>query len=147
MTLPEPKRAPNKEYMAGTTKIRALLVEDNRLVAQLLVQLLELEEGDNIEVVHKERLADAAVASKQQDFDVMLLDMSLPDSTGMQTIVSARSMWPRTPIVVLTSDDDPGVRTDVMRAGAVAYLVKGDASGKMIAQTIRDAVQSRPRET
>jgi DNA-binding NarL/FixJ family response regulator len=125
------------------TKIRALLVEDSRIVARFLTESLELEEESNIEIVHLECMADAANALKQQEFDVVLLDLSLPDSAGMETIVRARALSPHTPIVVLSSADDEAIRTEAVRQGAQAYLVKGDASGGMIMQAIRQAIAGR----
>ena len=125
------------------TKIRALLVEDSRIVARFLTESLELEEESNIEVVHSESMADAATVLKRQKFDVVLLDLSLPDSAGMETIVRARALSPHTPIVVLSSADDEAIRTEAVRQGAEAYLVKGDASGGMIMQAIRQAIKGK----
>jgi DNA-binding NarL/FixJ family response regulator len=125
------------------TKIKALLVEDSRIVARFLAEVLELEEGTRIEIVHSERLADAADVLKRQEFDVLLLDLSLPDSTGIDTIIRARALSPGTPIVVLSSADDEAIRTEAIRQGAHAYLVKGVASGKMIMQAIRQAIKCR----
>jgi DNA-binding NarL/FixJ family response regulator len=125
------------------TKIRALLVEDSRIVARFLTESLELEAESNIEIVHAECMADAAKVLKKQEFDVVLLDLSLPDSAGMETIVRARALSPQTPILVLSSADDEAIRTEAVRRGAKAYLVKGDASGAMIMEAVHQAIADR----
>jgi DNA-binding response OmpR family regulator len=128
------------------TKIRALLVEDSRILARFLTETLALEEESNIEIVHRERLADATELLKTQEFDVILLDLSLPDCRGMETIDRARAASSRTPIVVMSSADDEIIKNEALRHGAQAYLVKGDAGGEMIMQTVRQTIE-RFRQT
>jgi DNA-binding NarL/FixJ family response regulator len=125
------------------TRIRALLVEDSRIVARFLAEVLDLEEADGIEIVHSEDLAGAADVLRRQQFDVLLLDLSLPDSTGIDTIVRARALSAGTPIVVLSSADDEEIRTEAIRQGAHDYLVKGEANGETIMQAIREAIKCR----
>ena len=72
---------------------------------------------------------------------MILLDLPLPDSAGMDTIVRARSLAPGTTILILSSADDETTRSNAVRRGAEGYLVKGDASAETIIKAIRDATE------
>ena len=123
------------------TRIRALLVEDSEMVARFLLEVLTMEEGDNLEITRTPRLSGAAALLEKQEFDVILLDLSLPDSHGMDTVDSARQLAPRTPILVLSSADDETTSREALRHGAEGYLVKGDASAEAIMAAVRRAIE------
>ena len=69
----------------------------------------------------------------------MLLDLSLPDADGLETLVRAHAQAPKIPIVVLTGHDDEALAVRAVRAGAQDYLVKGRVDGELLVRSIRYA--------
>jgi DNA-binding response OmpR family regulator len=126
--------------MAEAT-INALLVEDNPGDARLIKEALIEMGRPHLHLDWVERL-DAAVARLlQQKFDVVLLDLSLPDSQGLHTVREIERAAPQTPVVVLTGLDDEAVALEAVRAGAQDYLVKSDVAGHLLARVIRYAIE------
>src|SRR4029434_10513046 len=93
--------------MNGAT--RALLIEDNPDDACLLGEALNEARDASIELVHVEQLTEAANLLKATAFDVILLDLSLPDSQGIETVLRMQTEAPAIPIIVLTGLDDDNV--------------------------------------
>jgi signal transduction histidine kinase len=79
-------------------------------------------------------------------FDVLLLDLSLPDVTGEETVVRARAAAPHLPIVVLTGEEDEAVGLRAVRHGVQDYLIKGQAYGRQTARAIRYAIERKQAE-
>ncbi|MFA7241374.1 MAG: EAL domain-containing protein [Sulfuricellaceae bacterium] len=126
--------------MAEAT-INALLVEDNPGDARLIKEALIEMGRPHLHLDWVERL-DAAVARLlQQKFDVVLLDLSLPDSQGLHTVREIERAAPQTPVVVLTGLDDEAVALEAVRAGAQDYLVKSEIAGHLLARVIRYAIE------
>ncbi len=119
--------------------IRVLLVEDNPGDARLLTELLRDAGADHLKMVHVDRLAAAIERLDRDSFDVMLLDLSLPDADGLDTLVRAHAHAPKIPIVVLTGHDDEALAVRAVRSGAQDYLVKGRVDGELLARSIRYA--------
>ena len=107
--------------------IRVLLVEDNPGDARLFTELLRDAGADRLKMVHVDRLSAAIDHLNNDSFDAMLLDLSLPDADGLDTLVRAHAHAPKIPIVVLTGHDDEALPVRAVRLGAQDYLVK-DAS-------------------
>jgi DNA-binding NarL/FixJ family response regulator len=93
-----------------------------------------------------ETLAEAKGQFKQRVFDAILLDLSLPDSRGLETIGRFVEVAPSAPIVVLTGVADEAVAMEAVRCGAQDYLLKGQADGAMIARAIRYAIDRQQAE-
>lgn len=125
------------------THIEALLVEDNRILARLITDALQEDAGSDIVVTRVERLAAAREILKQRSFDVMLLDLSLPDSRGTETVVRARAMAADLPIVVMSACNDDFVTREALSHGAQAYLVKGDAGVAEMVRTVSQVIEDR----
>jgi two-component system, cell cycle sensor histidine kinase and response regulator CckA len=125
-----------------TQSIQVLLVEDNPGDA-LLIQEIFLEIAlVQFSVLHVERLSQALEHLQSENFDVVLLDLLLPDSQGLETFVQIHNQVPLTPIVVLTGFDDATLAIQAMQAGAQDYLVKGQASnGDLLIRSIRYAIE------
>ena len=83
---------------------------------------------------------------KARPFDVLLLDLSLPDITGRDTFVRARAEAPHLPIVVLTGVADEAVGLEAVRHGIQDYLIKGQAYGRQTARAIRYAIERKQAE-
>jgi DNA-binding NarL/FixJ family response regulator len=75
--------------------------------------------------------------------DVVLLDLFLPDSSGIETFVRAHDHSPEVPIVMLTGVDVESVAIDAMRRGAQDYLIKGRVDGQLVARAIRYAIERK----
>src|SRR5688500_18485298 len=111
--------------MTSTESRTVLLVEDNLADARLFQAMLDEYSGE-YPTVHVERLSEALRRLTQEgEFAIVLLDLSLPDSTGLDTIRAVRKQAPQIPIIVLTGLDDEEVGTKAVQEGAQDYLVKG----------------------
>lgn len=126
--------------------IHVLLVEDNRIEARLLEVLLNESVVAEFRVVNAERLNTALQLLEQQPFDVILLDLSLPDTTGMETFRKLQSTVPHMPIVVLTGLEDERIAGAALYEGAQDYLTKQFSDGRVIERAIRYAIQRKQAE-
>ena len=133
--------------MAETPEVKILLVEDSPSDARLLQQSLQEVQGALFTVTWVECLADAITKLGEQTFDVGLLDLTLPDSSGPATFTKVLESFPGLPIVVLTGAADETVGTDAIRRGVQDYLVKGAHDGKAVARSIRYAIERKQANT
>ncbi|HEY5912368.1 MAG TPA: PAS domain S-box protein, partial [Verrucomicrobiae bacterium] len=132
----------------GTAVVKVLLVEDTASDAELLTLALRGVPLQQFAIKQARTWAEAAQHLEEGEFDVLLLDLNLPDSRGPETFLRARAATPRLPIIVLTGNDDERLVLEAARHGIEDYLVKGSADGREIARAIRFAVESsRARET
>ncbi len=123
--------------------MKSLLVEDDRADARLIQVLLKDAAAPDVQIEHVGRLDLARERVGRETFDVVLLDLGLPDSQGLATFTRMQEASGGLPIVVLTGLDDEGFALEVVRAGAEDYLVKGRLSGELLVRTIRYAVERR----
>src|SRR5688572_27903410 len=121
--------------------LKVLLVEDNLADARLVTELLKDVAASTITLTHAGRLRQALGFLKEDGFNLILLDLSLPDSQGLQTFTTAHAEAPGAPIVVLTGLHDEDVAARAVRDGAQDYLVKGQVDGPLLYQSIRYAVE------
>ncbi|MGL5192219.1 MAG: ATP-binding protein [Chroococcales cyanobacterium] len=127
--------------------INILLVEDNLGDAELFQDILDMsQESQTWNVTHVMRLAEALVEINRNPVQVILLDLSLPDSQGLQTLVTLREQAPTLPIVVLTGLNDEQLGITAVRQGAQDYLVKGLVSGGMITRSMFYAIERKKNE-
>lgn len=128
--------------------IKILLVEDNPGDVLLIQETLSEITHFELELVHAERLKQALHRLQQEIFDVVLLDLLLPDSEGLETFVQIYNQVPLTPVVVLTGMSDESLALRALQAGAQDYLVKGQASGsELLIRSIRYAIERKRNET
>lgn len=120
--------------------IRVLLVEDEAGDAHLVKMKLRQAQCGRFEVTWAQSLIEAQRCLAASPFDVMLLDLSLPDSEGLATIHSARVMAMGTPIVVLSGRGDTDFALTALEAGALDYMVKGDFGYDGLARVVRYAL-------
>lgn len=120
---------------------RILLVEDNRGDARLLREALGDARNAQFELVHVERLSEALKRLGEERFDVVLLDLSLPDGQGLDTVVRAHRQAKAVPVVVLTGLDDEAMAINALREGAEDYLVKGQIDSHLLVRALRYAVE------
>jgi PAS domain S-box-containing protein len=123
--------------------IKILLLEDNAGDVLLLRETLRTVSEFEYELQDAPTLEDGQRLFAGSPFDIVLLDLSLPDSRGMDTVSGARQFAPELPIVVLTNLDDEGQGIEAIRMGVQDYLVKGQVDGRMLARTIRYAIEHK----
>ena len=121
-------------------RVQLLLVEDNPGDARLLRELLEEAEPDAFAVTWVDRLADARVELERETPDAILLDLSLPDGSGLETIRAVQAVAPAVPILILTGLIDQEIALQAVHEGAQDYLIKGEVDGALIARAVRYAM-------
>jgi signal transduction histidine kinase len=124
---------------AGYFKI--LLIEDNPGDARLIREMLTESIGARFHLECVERLSAGLERLAQGGIDVVLLDLSLPDSQGLDTFLSTHAQVPRVPIVVLTGFDDELLAAKAVQTGAQDYLIKGQVDGHLLARSMRYAIE------
>jgi signal transduction histidine kinase len=132
--------------------VRVLLVEDNPADVDLIQEALEEAALDPaldappLQLEQVDRLSEALDRLRRETVDIVLLDLSLPDSHGFDTFVRLERAAPGTPIVVLSGLDDEAMAVRAVREGAQDYLVKGQVEGKTLTRSIRYAVERKHAE-
>ncbi len=127
--------------------LQVLLIEDDEGDADLLREYLELAGAVYCGLVHVRTLEEGlnylSYRQVKNCFDVVLLDLSLPDATGMTTIKRVVQASPEIPIVVLTGLDDKDVAIEALRTGAQDYLIKGNINEDILNRTIHYAIERK----
>ncbi|MEW6246933.1 MAG: PAS domain S-box protein [Nitrospirota bacterium] len=132
--------------MTSQNSLRILLIEDNRCDARLLKEHLAEAGASRVQVTQVDRLATAIELVAGQKPDVVLLDLSLPDSHGLETLTRMHAAANGVPIVVLTSVEDEALGLRLIQAGAQDYLVKGQVTGALLTRALRYAVERKRME-
>jgi len=123
--------------------MKLLLVEDNPADADFLAASLRRQRAGDIELVNVQTLAEAAAQLGLDKFDVVLLDLHLPDGSGLQCLDAIQAVDNEIPIVVLSGQDDEEFAVSILNKGAQDYLVKWEGQGRTILRSIRYAIQRK----
>jgi len=123
--------------------IKVLLVEDNAIDAQLTQDLLAEWPLDQFEITHAPVLAEGLISLGRGRFDVVLLDLSLPDTYGLSTVTQVLATSPGVPVVVLSGHDDHPLALQALQHGAQDYLVKGTGGADFLARSILYAIERK----
>ena len=126
--------------------VRVLLVEDQPEVIRMVGDVLSQAQRGGFFVESTSRVEDAVRRLAAGGIDLVLLDLSLPDSSGLQTFLDIYKAGPDTPIVVLTGLDDEDVGLMALREGAQDYVLKGEISPRFLVRTIRFAIERKRGE-
>ncbi|MBD2571331.1 hybrid sensor histidine kinase/response regulator [Anabaena lutea] len=129
--------------MAASYSVKILLIEDNLAEARLLQEFLKQAQTKEFSLVHVQRLRDAFAELSQQIYDVILLDLTLPDSQGLSSLPLLISHAPSTPIVVLTNTNDEELAIEAVRQGAQDYLVKRQVNPDVLVRSVRYAIERK----
>ncbi|MGL5879321.1 MAG: ATP-binding protein, partial [Xenococcaceae cyanobacterium] len=131
--------------------IHILLVEDNPGDARLLAEILgeipsiqfKLTQVDRLELALQSLEVDSTDA---ENFNVIFLDLSLPDSQGLASLITLQEREPTIPIIVLTGLDDQNLAIAAMKKGAQDYLVKGEVSSDLLERALRYSIERKQAE-
>lgn len=121
--------------------LKVLLVEDNFTEAALFGEFLSKTQRISFELTHAQRLDETLKRLEQDSFDVIVLDLSLPDSQGMEPVVSVRSKVPLTPIVVLTDQEHEHLAVKAIDSGVQDYLLKEQLNTPLLVHVLSYAIE------
>jgi len=125
---------------------RILLIEDNLAEARLLQELLKGSPLHRAHVTHAQRLTEGMAHCDRQSIDVVLLDLTLPDSYGLDSLDALVAKLPGMPIVVLTNTNDDDLAVEAVRRGAQDYLVKRQVTQDSLVRAVRYAIERQQGE-
>ena len=121
--------------------VNVLLVEANTKDARLLRETLIKPDPDQYKLTHVVDLGGALDVLGKENFDLILLDLSLPDSWGLNTVVQMHDKAPEVPIIVLTETDDESLAIKAVQQGTQDYLVKGQVNSNLLERSMRYAIE------
>jgi signal transduction histidine kinase len=127
--------------MSSAQKIKILLIEDNKGDARLIQELLKEIQYFGYTLEWRENLTAGIQELQKTNLDLLLLDLTLPDSQGLETVTKVLSQTPDVPIVVLTGHNDATLAIKAVAVGAQDYLVKGDVDAKILGRAIHYAIE------
>ena len=122
-------------------RLRVLLVEDSAIDARIIGAVLDGWDEGIAETCRAETLAQAVRLLRQERFDLILLDLMLPDSTDLDTAMRTLAVSGETPVVVLTSHTSGTLGEAAIKAGAQDFVTKGQATPTQLRRAIRFAVE------
>lgn len=127
--------------MISRPAIRVLLIEDSPTDAELIRIGLEEVRTADFQIDAVETLADGMALLRKSSFDVVLVDLSLPDCSGIETCVRVHDRNPDVPLIILTGLDDEETALEAMKVGAQDYLVKGQLGNGLLPRSIRYSIE------
>ena len=120
-----------------------LLIEDNPGDARFIVEMLKEADGNGFTVECAARLSVGLETLRSNPAEVVLLDLSLPDSQGLETFIRFQSKFPKLPVVILTGTNDEETAVQAAHAGAQDYFVKGTIAGPVLARSLKYAIERK----
>lgn len=127
----------------GRDRIQVLLIEDNAGDARLIREALAERSQSAFRLGWAEDLDEGLRRLADDRPQVVLLDLSLPGSRGLDTLAAVLERDDRVPVIVLTGTDDESLAVEAVRRGAQDYLVKGQTGGALLGRAIRYAIQRK----
>jgi diguanylate cyclase (GGDEF)-like protein len=121
--------------------IRLLLVEDNPGDARLFAEMIKEARAFQFELVRRESIDQALIFLAQENPDMIVLDLGLPDAGGLEAVRKMQHAAPLVPLVVLTGLDDEASAVEALHAGAQDYLIKGQMSTSLLVRALRYAFE------
>lgn len=137
-------RTPLSNFVKEPLKV--LLVEDSPSDADLIQESLSDLAGNPVEVDWATRLSEAFEKLEHNNYDAIMLDLSLPDSQSIDTIAHTRGLYPNVPIVVLTGLHSADAALQALRDGAQDYIVKDKIEGEYLLRSVQYAIERRRAE-
>jgi PAS domain S-box-containing protein len=125
--------------------MKVLLIEDNPGDARLVKEMLR-ETGGDFSIENYEKLALGLSYIAPNSVDVVLLDLNLPDSKGLETFTRLQHEFPYVPVVIMTGSNDETLGAQAVQLGAQDYLVKGEVDGRLLRRTLVYAIERKRSE-
>lgn len=132
--------------MTEVAPLDVLLIEDNPIDVRLLRDELREAGAAGFRVTHAAGLAQALACLEERHFDVVLTDLSVPDSFGLATLEAVLGRAGDTPVVVLTGSEEDRSGLAAVQLGAQDYLVKGETGGEMMLRSLLYAIERKQTE-
>ncbi|MEH2378650.1 MAG: hybrid sensor histidine kinase/response regulator [Nostoc sp.] len=129
--------------MVANYLVKILLIEDNLAYARLLQEFLMQAQFQEFTLVHVKRLGEGLEELTECNYDVILLDLTLPDSEGLSSLPSLIGQAPSIPIVVLTNTNDEELAIEAVRQGAQDYLIKRQVNPDVLVRSLRYAIERK----
>jgi PAS domain S-box-containing protein len=120
--------------------IKVLVIEDDRTFARTVLRILTRAPDASFECAHSETLDAGLDLMGATGFDVILLDLNLPDSSGFDTVARTRARAGDAPIVVLTGAYDPDLASRILSFGAAEYFYKPNVAAESLTMALRFAI-------
>ena len=130
----------------GDKPIKILLVEDNPGDSRLIREMLAEARGVTFDLKYADRLQVGLEHLGERQIEVVLLDLGLPDSQGLETLNKTYAQSPEVPIVVLTGLNDELLGVEAVKRGAQDYLIKGQVDPNLLVRAIRYAIERKRAE-
>ncbi|MCG8603786.1 diguanylate cyclase, partial [bacterium] len=121
--------------------IKVLLIEDSAGDARLLKETLSEVDSLEFTIIHADRLSAGLQLLHENAFDIVLLDLALPDAMGLDALQQVHTERPEVPVVILTGHNDESLGVEAVQQGAQDYLAKGGITQEMLAKAIRYALE------
>lgn len=135
--------APQNMSMINTALVKILLIEDNPGDARLVEILLEESDFLDCKIINKQSLTEGIEALNAEDFDIVLLDLTLPDSRGFDTLQRLIQAHPDVNVIVMTGLSDKALGLNAVKVGAQDFLMKGGFDSDLLAKTLRYAIERK----
>jgi DNA-binding NtrC family response regulator len=132
--------------MPAPDVLRILLIEDSAEDAQLVLEMLD-DRGYDYVLKRTDRLSSGLRLLEEEFFDVLLLDLGLPDSAGFDALTQIRNQAPPLPIIILTGLSDEALAVKAISLGAQDYLVKGNFATDALYRSISHSIERQRLET
>ncbi len=127
----------------NVNEINVLLIEDSLPDAEFIQRLIERTENVQFSFDHVLRLAEGLARIEQKRFDVILLNLALPDSHGITALDDVQAKAPEIPIIVLIVSSQEDLAAEAMSIGAHDYVIKDKIRGDILHRAITSAIERK----
>jgi DNA-binding NarL/FixJ family response regulator len=127
-------------------ELKILLIEDNPGDVLLIRELLQESEDFAYVLTNSNNLAEGLELLGKQYFDILLLDLSLPDSKGLSSFFKVKAQFPGKPVIILTGNNDYALAKEAIKSGAQDFLIKGKIDNNLIIRSITYAIERKEME-
>jgi signal transduction histidine kinase len=126
--------------------VKVLIIEDSAVQVSVIEGLLAQAKDSDFELASKNTVEDGIAFLSESDVDAILLDLNLPDCSGIDSFRRVREAAPSVPVVILSSTDDEATIVQAQEQGAEDYLVKGEIGCDILARSIRYSIARKNAE-
>ena len=126
---------------ADRERLKVLVIEDDDAIAKLITMIIEKSGPYSVERANS--IASADVRLQAGGVDAALLDLELPDSSGIETVRRICGPYPELPVVILTSHDEGGIAQQALREGAEDFVSKGTSIAIMLDRALRYSLERK----